>query len=51
MQSLVNAARTLGLTLGASLWRVVLPRVVNSKRLQAHSLLHFMRYPILVRLQ
>ncbi len=28
--SLVNAARTLGLTLGASLWRVVLPRVVNS---------------------
>ncbi len=28
--SLVNAARTLGLSLGASLWRVVLPRVVNS---------------------
>ena len=28
--SLVNAARTLGLTLGANLWRVVLPRVVNS---------------------
>ncbi len=28
--SLVNAARTLGLPLGASLWRVVLPRVVNS---------------------
>ena len=27
---LVNAARTLGLSLGASLWRVVLPRVVNS---------------------
>lgn len=28
--SLVNAARTLGLSLTASLWRVVLPRVVNS---------------------
>ena len=28
--SLVNAARTLGLSLGTSLWRVVLPRVVNS---------------------
>ena len=28
--SLVNAARTLGLSLGSSLWRVVLPRVVNS---------------------
>ena len=28
--SLVNAARTLGLSLGASLWRGVLPRVVNS---------------------
>ncbi|MFV0476856.1 MAG: ABC transporter permease [Parahaliea sp.] len=26
--SLVNAARTLGMSLGASLWRVVLPRVV-----------------------
>ncbi|WGL17766.1 iron ABC transporter permease [Microbulbifer bruguierae] len=27
--SLVNAARTLGMTLGVSLWRVVLPRVVT----------------------
>ncbi|WP_078084242.1 ABC transporter permease [Microbulbifer mangrovi] len=27
--SLVNAARTLGMTIGASLWRVVLPRVVT----------------------
>ncbi|MGL6162188.1 ABC transporter permease [Microbulbifer sp.] len=27
--SLVNAARTLGMTLGASLWRVVLPRVAT----------------------
>lgn len=27
--SLVNAARTLGMSLGASLWRVVLPRVVT----------------------
>lgn len=28
--SLVNAARTLGLSLMSSIWRVVLPRVVNS---------------------
>lgn len=27
--SLVNAARTLGMTIGASLWRVVLPRVIT----------------------